>query len=315
MTDSAPKSLIAITGPTAVGKTDLALLLAAKLGRAEIISADSRQIYRGMDVGTAKPAREELEQVPHHLIDIVDPGVRYNAGAFAADSLRALQGIWGRGAVPIVVGGAGLYLSALLDGLEGIPQEATEQERRKLSKTFCGNSLEGLYDKLREIDPVSAGRISPHDERRIRRGLERAFLGHGLTGRWGADPREVPLSPVPVYCCLSRPQDSLHARIARRAAAMIDGGLLDEVDALVAAGHDASSPGLQCLGYAEALAFRQQQLGRQDLEELICKRTRAYAKRQLTWWARDRRLRWLELERFGERGAVGRILRQWDAEG
>jgi len=308
---SPPLPLVVIVGPTAVGKTGAAVMLAEKLHRAEIVSADSRQIYRGMDIGTAKPTARD-RRVRHHLLDIRDPGQRYSAGEFARDAWDTLRELAERGAVPVVVGGSGLYVQALLDGLAPVAEApgARSQIRERLST----EGTDSLYERLGRLDPAAAHRIAATDRQRITRAIELVLLG-ACRGRPWVSGRASPRGCAPlIYVCLSRERASLYARIDRRVEDMVRAGLLDEVQQLRQRGYGADAPGLQTLGYAEALAHLE---GATDLETMIRtvqQQTRRYAKRQLTWFGRDRRLRWLDMDRHGPRGCVERILAQIAAE-
>lgn len=303
--------LLILTGPTATGKTAVACALAASLPAAEIISADSRQIYRGMDIGTAKPNLAERAQTTHHLIDIRLPDQTYSAGQFAVDAAAAIRRIRARGAVPILAGGTGLYIQALLDGLQPVRQEETEQVRCDIRNQLRKKGLGALYDELNEADASVARRISPADAQRVTRALECVALGKARTGRWG-NPETGCASCAVVSCCLSRPRESLYARIDRRTRHMVREGLLGEVAGLLDAGYDADCAGLRTLGYSEALACLQHGGDEEEMISLIQRRTRRYAKRQLTWFGRDRRYRWLDVEALGTSGVVERIRGQMD---
>ncbi len=304
---------IIIGGPTATGKTEIACALAERLTAdhvtAEIISADSRQIYRQMDVGTAKPSLAERRRTPHHLVDIRAPDQKYSAGEFALDARRAITSMQARGVVPIVVGGSGLYLQALMDGLCPIAQQATEEIRVQLFNKPYDNGLEELYNKLYEVDPQAARRIGRTDVQRIKRAIERAVLGYRHTGNW-AIADGSPAIPIGACLCITRPRDRLYQRIDRRTERIIGSGLLHETAELMHLGYAPDCPGLQTLGYAEARCFLQDGIGHHELIERIRIRTRHFAKRQLTWFGRDRRYRWLNAEWLGTSGVVHRILQQ-----
>jgi tRNA dimethylallyltransferase len=301
--------LLVLVGPTAAGKSRTSLELAARLGQAEIISADSRQIYRYMDIGTAKPTTAEQRAVPHRLLDVRNPDQVYSAGAFAADARVAIAQAHAVGRTPIVVGGSGMYVEALLDGLTPLPQEATDRARDTVRKRLQECGIDALYDQLSRADPQQARRVGREDVQRVTRALEQVELGLARTGAWTCLRCERWARPV-VWCCLSRPRDSLYERIDRRAEIMVADGLLDETRRLLDMGYDERSPGLRTLGYAEALDGIRGNADRDAMLERIKQRTRRYAKRQVTWYRRDRRLWWIDLEAVGTAGAVERILRQ-----
>ncbi|MBW6514724.1 MAG: tRNA (adenosine(37)-N6)-dimethylallyltransferase MiaA [Candidatus Syntrophosphaera sp.] len=273
--------LITIEGPTASGKTALAIELARELG-SQIISADSRQVYRHLDIGTAKPSEEELKAVPHHLIGIIDPDEGYNAGRFRADAGKMIQELHSQGVVPIVCGGTGLYVSALLKGL--FPQlEIPTAIRERLARRCADEGLAVLYAELRKIDPLFAAGISPNDKQRIQRGLE-VYLATGtpISEHWR---NQAPKQEYGAFRILiDPPREDIYARINLRIRAMADRGWLDEIRRLLALGYDATAPGLNSLGYKELLPHLLQ--GR-ELDEcllLAAQHTRNYAKRQCTWY-------------------------------
>lgn len=307
---SAEPSAIAIVGPTAVGKTELALRLAASLN-AEIVSVDSRQVYRHMDIGTAKPTPDQRAAVEHHLLDLLDPSQRYSAGRFAADARDRIARIRGAGRVALLVGGSGLYLSALVDGLFDEPGLGTE--RGTLVRRLAVAGLPSLYADLGRLDPVAAQALSPNDEPRILRALELAARDGCSRGeRWQA-AAQPGLGALPLMVCLTRARDALCRRIDERAAAMLNGGWPAEVERLLGMGFCATAPGLVSLGYRQIVALLQGRLSQPEALEQVRRCTRQYAKRQLTWFRRDRRLRWLDLDALGVCGAHDRVLRQWEA--
>jgi tRNA dimethylallyltransferase len=312
MSGSRRTPLVILAGPTAVGKTEVAVRLAERLGRAEIISADSRQIYRSMDVGTAKPTPAE-QRIPHHLLDERDPDQTYSAGQFARDAWAAVQTIRARGAMPVVVGGAGLYIEALLGGLTPLAEAAAAPVRERLGQQLRQQGPEALYEQLRHRDPPAARRLTPGDPRRVARALERTLLGADHTAlTWlgaRAPDRAVPL----VYCGLARNRQVLYQRIGRRVEGMMAGGLVEEVVKLRLAYPD-DCPGLSTLGYAEVVDHLRAGTDPGTAVGTIQQRTRHYAKRQLTWFGRDRRIRWIDLETHGIQGAVGLIQAQIEAE-
>lgn len=296
------RKLIVIAGPTASGKTTLAITLANETG-GQIISADSRQLYRFMDVGTAKPVPRERASVPHFGLDLLNPDQVFSAGAFSRYGREILERLWSRGILPIVVGGTGLYIKALLDGLW--PQPASAQGVTAPVEAGQGLGVERMYAQLTELDPAAASRIRPTDAQRIKRALDlaRQNLGGIATG-W--DPLPGPALAI----CLDPPREELTRRIDQRVETMVAQGLVGEVEFLQARGYGRSARAMQSLGYTELLDFRQGACTLEQALEKIKIRTRQYAKRQVTWFRADRRYRFLDLHRWGRAGAVERVLAQ-----
>lgn len=267
--------MIVLAGPTASGKTELAVALAERLG-AEIISADSRQVYRKLDAGTAKPTAAQRARVAHHLLDVVDPQEAYDAGRFARDARAALAGIAARGKRALVCGGTGLYLKALLEGLAPLPPR-DEAVRARLSKLGAAE----LHARLKKSDPAAAAAIGPGNAQRLVRALEVLELtGKPITEHWETGRKDGVAAEAVLVLELDKA--ALDARIERRAEALWP-GLLDEVRWLVPETYDGSEPGFTSLGYPQALAAAS---GRKDpdamLDEMTDK-TVQYAKRQRTW--------------------------------
>lgn len=273
--------LVSVEGPTASGKTGLAIRLADALG-SEIISADSRQIYRQMDIGTAKPTPEELAAVPHHLIGIIDPSQSYNVGRFRSDALEAVSGLRQRGLLPLVCGGTGLYVRGLLDGLFPLPQIPSEL-RASLIDRLAAEGLAPLYEELKRADPDFASRLSPNDKQRVLRGLE-VYLASGrpISEHWRSQNREPRFSAFRVL--LDPPRAELYARIDRRMELMLEQGLLQEIQTLLDSGYTAASPGLSSLGYREFLPYLAGSASLEECAALAAQHTRNYAKRQCTWY-------------------------------
>jgi tRNA dimethylallyltransferase len=266
-----------LVGPTAVGKTAVALALAA-LWPLEVISADSRQIYRRLDVGTAKPTPKERSRVPHHGLDVVDPGTRYSAGRFAHDAAGWLAGVRNRSKLPVVVGGTGLYVRALAEGLFHEPE--LDPGRRR--------SLDAFAARLEPLELLRwAGRLDPGfrggGRQRASRAIEVALLtGYPLT-HWQEAARSGG-AIRPWYVVLTVPRPVLHQRIARRAAEMVRRGVIEEVAAVLAEGHSPGAPGLDGIGIREAVEYLHGRRTRETVAEAIAVSTRQYAKRQETWF-------------------------------
>jgi len=300
---------IVLTGPTAVGKTEMAVELAEELD-GEIISADSRQIYRHMDIGTAKPEEAVLSRVRHHLIDVVTPDQTYSAGRFGRTARQLLLEVEARGHTPIIAGGSGLYISALVDGF--FEEADDEQEiRRGLQRELAAKRPEDLYRELGAADPVTQTQLSPRDTRRIIRALVLARSGAGSTSDRLATMNSLPLRQMPLMFCLALDRQQVYDRVDRRVHEMLAAGWIDEVRALVALGYGRGAPGMEGIGYREILQHLCGQLALADAVVATQQRTRHYAKRQLTWFRRDRRLRWLSIDRIGRDGAIERVLRHY----
>ncbi len=274
---------LCIAGPTASGKSVAALAIAQTLAprqRVEIVSVDSAQVYRGMDIGTAKPSAAERAAWPHHLIDIVDPADRYSAARFVADATRLVAEIEARGALPMLVGGTMLYFKALFDGLDAMP-EANPAVRAELDARATREGWPALHAELARVDPATASRVAPNDAQRIQRALEvHRLSGRPLASWHTARPR---VEPPPLISLEPNDRAWLHARIERRFAAMLDAGLVDEVRGLRARGDlHADLPSMRAVGYRQAWAA----LDAGDLSALpatASAATRQLAKRQLTW--------------------------------
>ncbi len=277
---------VCITGPTACGKTDLALALAERLPL-EIVSMDSAMVYRGLDIGTAKPPVEVRAAVPHHLIDIVEPTESYSAGRFARDAASLIAAINARGRLPLLVGGTLLYLRALRDGLAMLPR-ADRRVRDELNRDAATHGWDALHDRLRSVDPEAAARIAPSDRQRIQRALE----VYALTGRpITALQREGAAAPRPNILALALVPESrtdLAVRIERRFDAMVEGGLVGEVEVLRARGDlTRDMPAMRAVGYRQVWAYLDGAYTWSEARLKAVVATRQYAKRQLTWLRGD----------------------------
>lgn len=282
-----PSPIAAIVGPTGTGKTELALTLAGRLP-VEILVADSRQVYRGMDIGTAKPDPAARAVVPHHLIDLVTPGEPFSVADWAATARRLVPEIAGRGRLPLVVGGSGLYVAALLDGYAfGAPPRPAL--RAQLHDELTAGGVGALANRLRAIDPSGAARTDLRNPRRVERAIERA-----MAGRDGEAPAPAPWAGSVAMLGISRPIEVLNRRIDERARWLFANGLLEEVRALLDAGHDPRHAPLTSHGYGEAARYLAGEWSLDEAVEVTARRTRQYAKRQRTWFRRDQRIAWIE---------------------
>ena len=283
--------VLTICGPTGSGKTALALTLAQKYPL-EIISADSRQVYRRMDIGTAKATAAEQRQAPHHMIDLIDPDQDFSVADFVDRARPLIESIAQRGHVPCVVGGTGLYIRALLGGLAALP-EGCQELRDEL---HAREQLEGagtLYRELQEIDPPAATEIHPHNLVRIVRALEVFRLSGRRMSALKEEHRFADRHYPSLQLACSFPREELYARIDRRAQEMLDAGLVAEVEAL-AADYSFALKALQTLGYREVVRYLKKEITANEMLEDIRKYTRQYAKRQLTWFRGQPEIIWVD---------------------
>jgi tRNA dimethylallyltransferase len=299
--------LVVLLGPTGVGKTALAMALADRWP-AEIVSADSMQVYRGMDIGTAKPTPDQRRLVPHHLIDVVDPDEPFDASRYLALARGAVDRLQGEGKNVFVVGGTGLYLRALLGGLITGPG-ADEALRRSLKEEMARQGRPWLHEKLRQQDDRAAARINPNDGVRVIRALEVL----ALTGRSIIDCQqehrfaERPYEVLKIGLALDR--QGLDDRIDRRTEAMVEQGFVAEVQGLLARGYGGELKPMQSLGYRHMVAYLSGQGDLAQAVRLIQRDTRRYARRQMTWFSADREISWLAPEAVdAATEAVGRVL-------
>jgi tRNA dimethylallyltransferase len=271
-----------ICGPTAAGKTSLALEYAAHFP-IEIISADSRQIIKRLDIGTAKPTAEERARAPIHLIDIIEPGERYSAFKFITDATRLIREIRERGSVPVVVGGTGLYLRALVEGVVEIESDDMSI-RDRLKREMAENGPEKMHDRLAKIDPMEAARIHPNNRQRVIRALE---IYH-LTGKSKSELTVTGTYAKPDYAfeyyCLVPEREMLYAAINRRVDEMMRAGWLDEVEQLIAQGRKEDIRRANVIGYDELLLHFDDEYSLDEAISLIKQNTRRFAKRQITWF-------------------------------
>ncbi len=284
--------LICIAGPTASGKTGLAVALAQALN-GEVVSCDSMQIYRGMDVGTAKPTPEEMQGVPHHLLDVADPGEDFSVGRYVRLATEAITDIHSRGKTAIVAGGTGLYLDSLVKGEEFAPP-SREGERKFLEDAAEQKGIEYVYDMLMEADPETAERLHLSDRKRIIRAME-VFLITGLPLSWHiAQSRQRPPRYRPAWLGLNfRDRAKLYARIDARVDQMLAQGLEQEVQRLLDAGVDPQTTAMQAIGYKELASALRGECTVEEAASRIKQASRNYAKRQLTWFRRNDKIRWI----------------------
>lgn len=289
-----PKNLWVIAGPTASGKTDLSLWLASRHD-GEIVSADSMQLYRYMDIGTAKPTVEERRKAPHHLVNCIDPGEPFNAALYQPLAREAIEDIIHRDKQPILTGGTGLYVNSVIYPLTFTEAREDSAYRDRMREYAEKHGEQALYDTLKEKDPRAAERLHPHDVKRIIRALE---IVH-LTGKGGGDYRKATAGP-PLYGArivgINMDRSRLYDRINRRVDLMIKAGLIEEVQSLRKRGCTPDMISMQGLGYKEIIAYLNKEYGLEEAIDTIKMRTRRFAKRQLTWFRRDRYIRWFDAD-------------------
>lgn len=293
------KQIFVLAGPTAVGKTELSIELAQEFG-CEIISVDSMQVYKYMDIGTAKVTTKERRGVSHHLIDIVEPDCNYDAAKFLDDCSDAIMEITSRGKIPLLTGGTGLYYKSLLDGLsKDIP--SFSQIRNDIKSEYCDESNRGkLHRYVAGFDPESAKRIHQNDTGRLLRAAE-IYLGTGTTwSEWierHQDKKKSPRFTNVKAVCLTRPRDLLYARINLRCELMLSQGFEDEVRGLLGMGYDPACKSMCSIGYKHMCDFILGNIDKSAMIETMARDTRRYAKRQFTWFKKMEYLNWFDVEK------------------
>lgn len=297
MTDSIKKPLIILTGPTAVGKTNLSIKL-AKLVGGEIISADSMQVYKGMDIGSAKITAEEMEGVPHHLIDILDPWDEFNVVVFQQKCKEAIAGIYERGHVPILTGGTGFYIQAVLKDIDFTENDDNTEYRHQLEALGEENGAEYLHNMLKEIDLESADAIPANNKKRVIRALEfYHFTGKKISEHNKEESQKEPPYNF-CYFVLNDEREKLYERIDKRVDIMLKNGLEDEVYHLLEKGCTREMVSMQGLGYKEMIDYLEGKITLEDAIYIIKRDTRHFAKRQITWFKREKDVIWLNKPEF-----------------
>jgi len=285
-------NLICIAGPTASGKTALSIALAKTLD-AEIVSCDSMQVYRCMDIGTAKPTLAEREGIPHHMLDVADPSEDFSVSRYCAMATPIIDDILARGKTAIIVGGTGLYMDALIRGTEFAPYPSTGR-RQELEEIARKNGIETVLSMLRAVDPESAARLHPSDQKRIIRAME-VYLETGDTiTAHNRRTQAIPSRYNPAWFALEDSHRAdLYARIDRRVEIMLEMGLIDEIRALLASGISPKATAMQAIGYKEFVAALEGDCTLAQATAQVQQSSRHYAKRQLTWFRRNAAIRWL----------------------
>ncbi len=284
------KPLIVITGPTATGKTDFSIKLAREIG-GEVISADSMQVYKGLDVGTDKVSKEIRDEIPHYLIDVVEPNEKFSVADFVKEADRAVREIWEKGKYPIVVGGTGFYIRALLYGLPKTPP-SREEIRKELSEI----ETEKLYEEVKKVSPEYAEKVGKRDRKRLMRALEvYRITGKPITAF--KLEQEKPRYPFLGYF-LYRDRRELYKRIEDRVESQVKRGLIEEAKKLLS--YDEKLTALQALGYKEMKGYLQGEMELKEAKELLKRRTKEFAKRQFTWFKREKGFKWINLSKVSQ---------------
>ncbi|MDN0031374.1 tRNA (adenosine(37)-N6)-dimethylallyltransferase MiaA [Oscillibacter valericigenes] len=291
------KKVICVVGPTACGKTKLGVLLAQKYN-GEVVSCDSMQIYRGMTIGTAAATPDEMEGIPHHMLAVADPEESWSAARYAEAATPVVEDIFARGKRPILVGGTGLWLDALLRGHRFAPGRAGSAVRTHLETRLAEDGIGPLLEELRRVDPVSAEKLHPSDEKRILRALE-VFreTGQTISAHDAAERALPPKFPSVKIGLRFADREDMKALIDRRVDAMVENGLLDEVRALLDRGLPRSATALQAIGYKEFAGVLEGEKTEAEAIDEVKLRSRQYAKRQLTWLRRDESIHWIDWEK------------------
>lgn len=299
MMETIKKPLVILTGPTAVGKTALSIALAKAIG-GEIISADSMQVYRHMDIGSAKITSEEMAGVPHHLIDVLEPAQEFNVVVFQKLAKQAAGEIYSRGHIPILVGGTGFYIQALLYDIDFTENDEDTALRQSLEEQARREGPEALYERLRTVDPESCESIHAHNIKRVVRAIEfyektgKKISEHNREQRQNASPYNF------AYFVLTDSRDRIYQRINERVDLMMAHGLVEEVRALRESGCHRDMVSMQGLGYKEILSALEGEISMEEAVYLIKRDTRHFAKRQLTWFRREKEVTWIDKTVFDQ---------------
>ncbi|HNX29333.1 MAG TPA: tRNA (adenosine(37)-N6)-dimethylallyltransferase MiaA [Syntrophomonadaceae bacterium] len=288
--------LAAIVGPTAVGKTGIALQ-AARIIDAEIISCDSMQVYRGMDIGTAKADREQQAIVKHHLVDVADIDSDYSVAQYQQSAARIIQILNEQGKIPLLVGGTGLYYQAVVDNYQLFPMESSREVREKYRQQINLNGINNVYRHLQAVDPDYAQKISPQDEKRIIRALEvYEMTGQPFSKFQTKKEDSYNFAAAGLYM----ERELLYKRIEQRVEEMFKAGFIDEVQQLIKAGYSLDNKPMQALGYKQVVYYLQGLLTREQMLDDIKRETRRYAKRQYTWFNRDIKIYWFDAGKIND---------------
>lgn len=292
---SSIQPLVIIIGPTAVGKTAIGVELALAID-GEIISGDSVQVYRKLDIGSAKPSKEEQKGVPHHLLDFLDPAEPYTVALFQAQTEHLIKYIKNKGKTPIIVGGTGLYIRSVTDGF-CFPQKGSDTIKQKWLDYAHEQGKEQLHSELAARDPLSASKLHINDTARIVRALEVfEITGEPLSSQRAYNEKQYSeLDDSIIYIGLTAPREIIYERINQRCEIMIEAGLIEETESLLREGYSPKLKSLQSIGYRHAVLYLTGKVTRSEMLRLLQRDTRHFAKRQLTWFRRDHRIKWYDI--------------------
>lgn len=299
------KKIIVIAGPTATGKTEIAIELAKRIG-GEIVSCDSMQLYKYMDIGSAKPTAEELVAARHHLIDEIDPREPFSVALYRDMAKKAISDIFERDKIPIIAGGTGLYLNSLLYDMDFSNAEKDERLRAELEKEAEELGAEHIYSRLAEIDPVKASKIHPNNVKKVIRALEGALSGNGITDFQELKERTKDYETLLI--AITRDREELYDRINMRVDMMLEQGLVDEVRRLIDIGLEESDISMKGIGYKEIIEFMHGMTTLEEASEKIKQNTRHLAKRQITWFKRYEDMNWINITNLTKEETVEEIL-------
>lgn len=299
--------LLVITGPTAVGKTELSIKIARKV-KGEIISADSMQIYKKMDIGTAKITKEDMKEIPHHMLDIVEPDYDFSVAEYQEYVDKLIPEIINRGAIPILVGGTGLYIKAIVEGFLFPEMPNDLKLREKLEKEAKEHGNEYIHQQLEKIDPQMAKKLHPNDLRRVIRGIE-VYQQSGKTITYFRKKQEEkPERYHSLKIGLTRDREELYQRINQRVDIMMKEGLIEEVKELINSGYNIGETALQGLGYKEIISYLNGDYSIDEAARIIKRDTRHFAKKQLTWFRRDDKINWFNLSQLNKKEVYDNII-------
>lgn len=293
------KKLVVIFGATATGKTDLSLHLAQKYP-GEIISADSMQIYQGMDIGTATPAKEKRKEIPHHLLSILPPDTSFSVADFQREAQNCIQAIIQRKKIPYLVGGTGLYIKAVLEGFLFPPLQKDPDFRNQCQDIIAQEGREALHKRLQQLDEETAQKIHPHDERRMIRALEIIHLTQKTPTYYRREKENRPSPYQALKLGLTAPAQFLYSRIEDRVDDMMERGLIQEVQELLAQGYSRDLPSMQGLGYKEMIGYLEGEYSYQEALRRVKRNTRRFAKRQRTWFRKEEGVYWFSIHKMGQ---------------
>ena len=289
------KKIIVVAGPTAVGKTKYAIE-AAKAFNGEVISCDSMQLYKFMDIGSAKPTPDELSQVKHHLVDIIEPSSSFSVAQYQELALDAINDVFQRGKTPVIAGGTGLYLNSILYDMDFSNANEDKVLRKKLEKECSEFGVNFLHDKLKILDSSAAERIHPNNVKKVIRAIEAAISGEKIKDFKKCDSKRKDFERILIG--LSRNRDELYDRINKRVDILVDEGLFDEVKKLLSMGLTENDISMKGIGYKEIIGYYENRYSREEAIELIKKNTRHLAKRQITWFKRYDDIHWLDISSY-----------------